>query len=102
MAGRHRARFRSIQIIRTGVVAAKDAKRAHTMQYHVRLSLSLSLLPPLLACLDEEDSCADVLFIYLNLQNSTIKFPLPHRIVRPASKGVRGIYKAVRPNTYFK
>lgn len=43
-----------------------------------------------------------MLFIYLNLQNSTIKFPLPHRIVRPASKGVRGIYKAVRPNTYFK
>lgn len=38
MAGRHRARFRSIQIIRTGVVAAKDAKRAHTMQYHVRFS----------------------------------------------------------------
>jgi len=36
MAGRHRARFRSIQIIRTGVVAAKDTKRAHTMQYHVR------------------------------------------------------------------
>lgn len=35
MAGRHRARFRSIQIIRTGVVDAKDVKRAHTMQYHV-------------------------------------------------------------------
>lgn len=40
MAGRHRARFRSIQIIRTGVVAAKDCKRPHTMQYHVRFSPS--------------------------------------------------------------
>ncbi len=35
MAGRHRARFRSIQIIRTGVVAAKDCRRPHTTQYHV-------------------------------------------------------------------
>jgi large subunit ribosomal protein L18Ae len=98
MAGRHRARFRSIQIIRTGVVAAKDAKRAHTMQYHVRRPLS----PPFLPCLQYDGSCADVLFVSLGWQNSTIKFPLPHRIVRPASKGVRGIYKAVRPNTYFK
>lgn len=38
MAGRHRARFRSIQIIRTGTVAAKDCKRAHTLQYHVRIT----------------------------------------------------------------
>lgn len=67
MAGRHRARFRSIQIIRTGVVTAKDAKRTHTMQYH----------------------------------NSKIKFPLPHRIQRPPTKSLRGVYKAVRPNTYF-
>jgi large subunit ribosomal protein L18Ae len=33
MAGRHRARPRSIQIIRTGVVAAKDLKRENGMQY---------------------------------------------------------------------
>ena len=33
MAGRHRARPRSIQIIRTGVVAAKDLKRVNGMQF---------------------------------------------------------------------
>jgi len=33
MAGRHRARPRSIQIIRTATVAAKDLKRANGMQF---------------------------------------------------------------------
>mmetsp|Transcript_53088 Transcript_53088/g.77568 ORF Transcript_53088/g.77568 Transcript_53088/m.77568 type:complete len:175 (+) Transcript_53088:1-525(+) len=33
MAGRHRCRFRSIQIIRTGIVAAKDVRRPAVMQY---------------------------------------------------------------------
>jgi len=33
MAGRHRTRPRSIQIIRTGVVATKDVKRANTLQF---------------------------------------------------------------------
>jgi len=33
MAGRHRARPRSIQIIRTAVLGAKDLKRANPMQY---------------------------------------------------------------------
>ncbi len=35
MAGRHRSRFRSIQIIRTATVAAKDCKRVSTLQFHV-------------------------------------------------------------------
>ena len=33
MAGRHRARPRSIQIIRTGIVKAADLKRSNGMQY---------------------------------------------------------------------
>jgi len=33
MAGRHRTRPRSIQIIRTSIVAAKDLKRANGMQF---------------------------------------------------------------------
>merc|ERR1712238_163158 len=33
MAGRHRTRPRSIQIIRTSIVAAKDLKRADGMQF---------------------------------------------------------------------
>lgn len=35
MAGRHRCRPRSIQIIRTGIVAAKDTKRPDVQQFHV-------------------------------------------------------------------
>ncbi|CAN0334121.1 unnamed protein product, partial [Phaeothamnion confervicola] len=33
MAGRHRCRPRSIQIIRTGIVAAKDTKRPNIKQF---------------------------------------------------------------------
>lgn len=35
MAGRHRSRNKSIQIIRTATVAAKDCKRVTTTQFHV-------------------------------------------------------------------
>lgn len=35
MAGRHRSRKASIQIIKTATVAAKDCKRVATLQMHV-------------------------------------------------------------------
>jgi hypothetical protein len=35
MAGRHRSRNQSIQIIKTATVAAKDCKRVATLQMHV-------------------------------------------------------------------
>ena len=34
LAGRHRARPRSIQIMRTGIVAAKDCKKTNVTQFH--------------------------------------------------------------------
>ena len=34
LAGRHRARPRSIQIMRTAIVAAKDCKKSGVMQFH--------------------------------------------------------------------
>eukprot|EP00640_Fibrocapsa_japonica_P004483 CAMPEP_0113942008 /NCGR_PEP_ID=MMETSP1339-20121228/7793_1 /TAXON_ID=94617 /ORGANISM="Fibrocapsa japonica" /LENGTH=127 /DNA_ID=CAMNT_0000946313 /DNA_START=94 /DNA_END=477 /DNA_ORIENTATION=- /assembly_acc=CAM_ASM_000762 len=34
MSGRHRARFSSVQIIRTAVLDAKDCKRPNITQYH--------------------------------------------------------------------
>lgn len=34
MAGRHRSRFRSIQIISTGIVKAADCKRPNVTQFH--------------------------------------------------------------------
>ncbi len=68
MAGRHRARFQSIQIIKTATVAAKDCKRTSTLQF----------------------------------LNNKIKFPLPHRILRSATKQNDSVFAAVRPNTFFK
>jgi len=71
MAGRHRARNKSIQIIRTAVVAAKDCKRETTTQFH--------------------DS-----------KENKIKFPLPHRILRPSSKQLRSTFSSLKPNTHFQ
>jgi large subunit ribosomal protein L18Ae len=68
MAGRHRSRNKSIQIIRTATVAAKDCKRVSSLQFH----------------------------------NSQIKFPLPHRILRPSTKQLRSVFSATRPNTHFQ
>mmetsp|Transcript_6751 Transcript_6751/g.14803 ORF Transcript_6751/g.14803 Transcript_6751/m.14803 type:complete len:175 (-) Transcript_6751:281-805(-) len=68
MAGRHRSRNKSIQIIKTATVKSADCKRVATMQMH----------------------------------NSTLKFPLPHRIMRPACKQLRSIYSATRPTTHFQ
>ena len=67
MAGRHRSRNKSIQIIKTAVVAPKDCKRPSTLQFH----------------------------------DSKIKFPLAHRILRPASKSLRSTFSALKPNTFF-
>ena len=87
MAGKHRARNRSIQIIRTATVAAKDCKRTNTLQFHVIFNLLL------------------IFYYFLTskfIQNSKIKFPLPHRIQRPASKQLRSLFLAKRPNTHFQ
>eukprot|EP00286_Rhodomonas_abbreviata_P000137 CAMPEP_0181288552 /NCGR_PEP_ID=MMETSP1101-20121128/395_1 /TAXON_ID=46948 /ORGANISM="Rhodomonas abbreviata, Strain Caron Lab Isolate" /LENGTH=178 /DNA_ID=CAMNT_0023392685 /DNA_START=44 /DNA_END=580 /DNA_ORIENTATION=+ len=67
MAGRHRSRNKSIQIIKSATVASKDCKRPGTMGIH----------------------------------NNKLKFPLPHRIMRPASKQVRSLYNANRPSTHY-
>ena len=74
MAGRHRARPRSIQIIRTGIVEDVAAKRANVLQY---------------TNVDPEGNAKE------------IKFPLPHRIVRAPKKGLRTTFKASRPSTHF-
>jgi large subunit ribosomal protein L18Ae len=68
MAGRHRTRNQSIQIIRTATVPANQCKRVNTLEFH----------------------------------NSKIKFPLPHRILRPASKQHRNVFSASKPNTHFQ
>ncbi|DBA04875.1 TPA: hypothetical protein N0F65_006877 [Lagenidium giganteum] len=66
LAGRHRARPRSIQIMRTAILAAKDTKKVNVQQFH----------------------------------DSKIKFPLSHRLPRPANKNQRTTFKASRPCTF--
>jgi large subunit ribosomal protein L18Ae len=68
MAGRHRCRSRSIQIIRTAIVESKDTRRSETQQFH----------------------------------SGTLKFPLPHRTIRPPSKQFKNTFSAVRANTHFQ
>ena len=68
MAGRHRSRNKSIQIIRTAAMSPKVCKRTSTLQF---------------------------------LKNG-IKFPLPHRILRSASKATRSVFSASKPNTHFR
>lgn len=74
MAGRHRARPRSIQIIRTSIVEDKEVKRPNVLQF---------------ANVDGEGNPKEV------------KFPLPHRIVRAPKKSMRTTFKASRPSTHF-
>ena len=74
MAGRHRARPRSIQIIRTATIDSKDVKRVNMMQF-------VDVTP--------------------EGQSKEVKFPLPHRIVRAPSKSLRTTFKASRPMTHF-
>lgn len=67
MAGRHRARWSTIQIIRVDTVASNQLRRVNTKQFI----------------------------------DSAIKFPLPHRVVRPASRKFRKTFAAARPNTFY-
>ena len=65
MASRHRARARSIQIIKTAVLPDSYCKRTSVTQFH--------------GTKDE------------------LKFPLPHKIIRPSSKMFRTSFKATKP-----
>ena len=73
MAGRHRARNKSIQIVRTAVVKDGDCKRVTTTQFHV----------------NKESG------------RVPLRFPLPHRVPRGATKGLRPTFSATRPTTYY-
>ena len=75
MAGRHRTRASSIQIIGTATVADADCKRIGVTQFH-----------------DTKNS---------DDQQVSFKFPLPHRIMRAANKNVKSTFLAKRPNTHF-
>ncbi|KAI9139274.1 ribosomal L18ae/LX protein domain-containing protein [Paraphysoderma sedebokerense] len=67
MAARHRARFRSIQIIRVAEVKTADVRRPYITQ----------------------------------LIDSKLKFPLPHRVIRPDSKRHKSLFVGKRPSTFY-
>jgi len=78
MAGRHRARFSSIQLRDTKIVPAgvRALKRSGDAE----------------AC--NNDNVKQFL-------NSKIKFPLAHRVPRASSRSKRTVYKATVPTTFF-
>ena len=76
MAGRHRARSKSIQIIRTAVVADQDCKRTGVTQFHRTKDAQLNRVD--------------------------VKFPLPHRILRAPTKAVKSTFSVLSPNTHFQ
>jgi large subunit ribosomal protein L18Ae len=74
MAGRHRTRAGAIQVIGTATVKDSECRREGVTQFHVNLPEG----------------------------RSNLKFPLPHRIMRAANKGVKATYLASRPQTHFQ
>uniref|UniRef100_A0A7R9ZDU8 60S ribosomal protein L18a n=1 Tax=Pseudictyota dubia TaxID=2749911 RepID=A0A7R9ZDU8_9STRA len=85
LAGRHRARFSSIQIIDAVVVPAgiKATKKFAPTED------------------DEVPPPAVVRPSVKQFLDSKIKFPLAHRITRPASKAFRKTFAVSRPTTFF-
>ncbi len=91
LAGRHRARFSSIQIVDTRLVpAGKRAKKSYNPETDRELN-DPPLGPP------EGVKRPNV----LQFIDSKIKFPLAHRIQRAPSKAKRSTFTASRPITFF-
>jgi large subunit ribosomal protein L18Ae len=85
LAGRHRARFSTIQIVDTRVVpAGKRALKRYNPELHGDTAPAAVSRPAVKQFID-----------------SKIKFPLPHRIQRAPSKSLRSTFVAKRPTTFF-
>ena len=85
LAGRHRARFRSIQIVSTGLVPAGVKQ---TLEYNPEIHGDTPPVAVKRASL-------------IGFLDSKIKFPLPHRIQRASTKSLRSTFTARRPTTFF-
>ncbi len=85
LAGRHRARFASIQIVDTRVVPAG-----------VRAQIRYNP--------ENDGPVAPIAVRRPNVKqflSSKLKFPLTHRIQRAATKSLRSTYNSSRPTTFF-
>lgn len=123
MASRHRVRARSLQVISVVEVASKDCKRDYVTAFHVRTP---PIDPILFAGADDfrppAESSHFCGFLWIGplssqrlsgfsvcalnpspyplstMQNSSIKFPLPHRVMKSQFKTT---FAANRPNTCY-
>jgi large subunit ribosomal protein L18Ae len=116
MAGRSRAKASAIQILKTAELTAEECKRPIVKQFHVRAARprrpaepcrsSLAPIPRHLAAAHAprgrlpRGARARMLTPCPPPQSSTIKFPLPHRVIK-APKQFKSTFKASRPNTYY-
>ncbi|RYG51626.1 hypothetical protein EON67_02990, partial [archaeon] len=85
LAGRHRARFHSIQIVDTRIVpAGARALRRYNPEVDGEFAPIGVKRPAVKQCID-----------------SKIRFPLPHRVARASAKATRSTFLAKRPTTFF-
>lgn len=85
LAGRHRARFGSIQIVDTCIVpAGVRASNRYNPEIHGD-NVPVAVQRPNVK----------------QFLSSKVKFPLPHRIQRAATKSLRSTFVANRPTTFF-
>ena len=88
MGARHRARAHAIQIMKVQVIAANKCRRPAIKQFHVSVRPAPGLqrrpFPP--------PHCV------LSVQDSKIKFPLPHRVLRRQHKPR---FTTKRPSTFY-
>lgn len=109
MGARHRARAHSIQIMKVQVIAANKCRRPAIKQFHVSVlrprPLPPSSIPAPPTTAAHHFTCSHQLILNsLSLsppllpQDSKIKFPLPHRVLRRQHKPR---FTTKRPNTFF-
>jgi large subunit ribosomal protein L18Ae len=85
LAGRHRARFASIQIVSTHLVPAGVKAQ---LDYNPEVDGDVQPVAVKRASMKE-------------FLDSQVKFPLSHRIPRASSKSLRSTFTARRPTTFF-
>ena len=121
LAGRHRARFHAIQIVDTRIVPAgvRAANRYNPEKDGDEVPPAVKR-PSIKQCVRSQRAPsarrgaasarplynppsppAPLLLCICRFLDGGIQFPLPHRIVRPATKALRSTFNARRPTTFF-
>ncbi|ROL47239.1 60S ribosomal protein L18a [Anabarilius grahami] len=94
MGARHRARAHSIQIMKVQVIPANKCRRPAIKQFHVSLHVNHTMMQSQVTLAFE----LMLEYVVSIQQDSKIKFPLPHRVLRRQHKPR---FTTKRPNTFF-